>query len=255
MEQAARYALTVNDKKLSLRRLLRRARVGDTMPVVEQSVDSLALECWAEQLGLKDGTEELQTELTLFRKSRGLFTVQQTNAWLFSRGLKLEDVVDVLRPRTLRRKIADHIVSEHEIERYFYENKLQYDRAEISKLATMEYGEAQEMLFRLEEGADFHTLARRFSIDDATRKSGGYAGFVDRSVLEPEVAARVFAGNSGGVLGPFAIKTGYLLVHVEAIYPAELDAEVRQDIRERLFEYKFEAYQNKLDIHEFLWEL
>ncbi|MEI7024395.1 peptidylprolyl isomerase [Paenibacillus sp. y28] len=83
----------------------------------------------------------------------------------------------------------------------------------------------------------------------ATAKAGGYAGFISRGDLEPEIAAAVFNAGKGALLGPFERKREYSLILVENLYPGELSEAIKASIREQLFQSKLDAYLSTLDIH------
>ncbi|MBO9596533.1 MAG: peptidylprolyl isomerase, partial [Cohnella sp.] len=235
-------AIRVGHRTLTLKQLLQRLRVDAALADIGRCREDLAVECWADELGLEPGNAELQTAVTEFRRENGLYTAADAGEWLGSRGMSLNDLVALLRPLVLRDALAEHVVSDDEIRRHYLDNAQQYDRAEVSTIVAAEYGAAQELLFRCEEGADFHVLARRYSSDAATVKAGGYVGFVGRSDLEPEAAAAVFNAAAGAIVGPFEHKRHFRLYLVEALQPAELDDALAAVIRERLFHSKLEAY-------------
>jgi hypothetical protein len=255
LEISTAIALRINLKTMTLKQLLQRLRIDASMAAISRCKDDLTIESWAETLGLAADTAGLQAEVTRFRRANGLFTAAQASEWLEGRGMALDDLVALLRPQVLREALARHVVSDDEIRRHFLEFAHEYDRAEISTIVTGEYGAAQELLFRLEEGSDFHALAREYSSDAATAKSGGYVGPISRTDLEPEFAAAVFNATEGTVLGPFERRRDYSLILVEGLYPAELNEAVGASIRERLFQLELDAYRRTLDIHEDLWSL
>src|SRR6185295_13144241 len=87
-----------------------------------------------------------------------------------------------------------------------------------------------------EDGEDFYTLARKYSIDSLTRPAGGYSGLVRRSDMEPTMEAAVFGAQPGKTVGPIKTYSGFQLVKVEAIHIASLDDSVGETIKSLLFE-------------------
>src|SRR5262249_184124 len=81
----------------------------------------------------------------------------------------------------------------------------------------------------------FHALARRYSIDPATRTAGGYAGKVRRADLEALVESAVFGVQPGKTVGPFKGNDGWELIKVESLHPAKLDEAMRERIASELF--------------------
>ncbi|MGG1515008.1 peptidylprolyl isomerase [Paenibacillus oryzisoli] len=252
METTAFTTIRVENKTMSLKQLLQRLRINPAWADPDCCKRDLVLICWAESEGLTAANADLQSAVTQFRRMNKLYTAAQASAWLEARGMTLEDLVEILKPQILHADLARHVISDNRIRRRFIETASLYDTAEISRLVTNDFGIAQELLFQVEDGADFHVLARKYSSDEATAKSGGYAGVVNRADLEPEVAASVFSAEPGEVLGPFERRREFSLIYVEALSPAELNVDVEARIREELFQEQFTTYQASLDIQEFV---
>ncbi|UJF33014.1 peptidylprolyl isomerase [Paenibacillus hexagrammi] len=248
-------AIRVEELELTLKQLLQRNKLGTLAEMIDRTRNALVIERWAKEQGIEAEAAALQQLITQFRKAHGLFTAAQAKEWLEHRNMQLEDLAACLHPQVLRQALTDSVVSEGEVRHYFQEHMLDFERAEISRIVTGDYGQCQELLFRVEEGADFHAMARQYSLDTATAKSGGYAGIVTRDMLEPEEAAALFAADSGTVLGPFERRREFILLLVEKLYPAELDEETAEHIRQILFQHKLEAYQSTLTISEDIWNL
>ena len=79
-------------------------------------------------------------------------------------------------------------------------------------------------------------LARKHSVDAATRFAGGYVGVIRRKMLDQGTAAKVFNAYSGDLIGPFNRGSVFQLILVEEIKKAELDDDVSKEIKERLFD-------------------
>lgn len=122
------------------------------------------------------------------------------------------------------------------VEEHFINNRAEYDLARASVIVVRDEALAKEIMVQVtEEGEDFHKLARKYSIEDNTRYSGGYAGLVSRRMLPPEVAAKVFAAGPRDIVGPFKQEDSFQMVLVEEVTKAELNDNVREMIRERIF--------------------
>ena len=64
-------------------------------------------------------------------------------------------------------------------------------------------------------GADFHSLAEKYSDDQGSAVSGGRLGFVVRGSLFPEYEAVAFGLSKGEVSAPFKTSVGYHIVLLE----------------------------------------
>ncbi|WP_135554858.1 peptidylprolyl isomerase [Paenibacillus cymbidii] len=247
--------LRIKERTLTLKQLLQRLSIDPAWAAIERCKEDLTLVCWAESLGLAADASLLQAAVTRFRRANGLLSASQTNGWLADRGMNVDDLVDVIKPQVLRDIVGRYIITDDQVNRHFLDVAYEFDRAEISIIVVDDHGAAQELLFRVEEGADFHALAREFSKEAATARSGGYAGLFGRADLEPETAAAVFNAPVGTLLGPFDRKRAFSLIRVEGLYPAKLEDEVRDAIRKQLFQQELEAYRRSLDIHDKFWSL
>ncbi|MDE2799792.1 MAG: peptidylprolyl isomerase [Gemmatimonadota bacterium] len=110
-------------------------------------------------------------------------------------------------------------------------------------------GVAEELCLQVkEEGADFYTLARRYSQDEATRPAGGYLGRRRRRDLSQGVAPLVFAASEGEVVGPVKVEKGYALYYVQKRCPAVLDETTCEKIRKKLFESYLQREMKRAEI-------
>jgi parvulin-like peptidyl-prolyl isomerase len=194
----------------------------------------------AAALGLKIQDEELQELADNFRKIHGLITADDTYSFLNRRGLTEDDFEEFCETTLLMMSLRDNLSDETRIEEYFLNNRSDFDRSRISIIIVKDEGLADEIVMQVaEEGEDFHMLARKHSIDSATKYSGGYAGVIERRMLDQGTAARVFNASPGDLLGPFRHEGFFQLILVEEVKKAELNDTVIEIIKERIFEEWF----------------
>jgi peptidyl-prolyl cis-trans isomerase SurA len=83
--------------------------------------------------------------------------------------------------------------------------------------------QAESILVELRKGADFAAAARRFSMDAATKESGGEIGWVRRGQgLDLKFEDAAFNLRPGVVSDPVESPFGYHLIQVERSQPAEV---------------------------------
>jgi parvulin-like peptidyl-prolyl isomerase len=101
---------------------------------------------------------------------------------------------------------------------------------------------AEEALARIRGGMDFAAAAREYS-DSPTKQQGGSLGRVHRGDLASEIEASAFTMKEGEVSDLIRIGNGFNIIKVEKTWadPFVPFAEVRETIRDRLFQEKFEA--------------
>jgi len=190
----------------------------------------------AKELGLAVSDDELQEFSDQYRATRGLYSSDEMLKFLKINGLTEDDFESFCETTILLMFLKNHLATGKKIEEYFINNRSQFDQARTSILLVKEKTLADEIMIQVnEEGEDFHQLARKHSVDGATRYQGGYIGNVSRSMLSPEVSARVFNAKPGDVLGPFEREGLFQLILVEEVMRAELNDEMKEAIKEKIF--------------------
>ena len=191
----------------------------------------------AKELSIAVSGEELQKIADSFRAARGLLSAEETLQFFKDNGISADDFEWFCESSLAAARLKDHLVGENEIAEYFINNRYQFDLARISIALVRDANLANEIIMQVkEDDEDFHALARQYSIDEATRYAGGYAGLMTRNMFPPEISAKLFNATAGDLLGP--VKKGELLqvILVEEVIRAELNDEVKEVIKERIFE-------------------
>lgn len=81
---------------------------------------------------------------------------------------------------------------------------------------------AESLAVALRRGADFATVARRFSDDTATREAGGEVGWFRRGVMVREFEAVAFRLRPGEISDPVETEFGFHVIRVDRAQPAEV---------------------------------
>jgi len=85
-------------------------------------------------------------------------------------------------------------------------------------------GKGDSLLAQLRQGADFATLAKRFSDDSVSRESGGELGWFRRGVMVPEFEQAAFRLKPGDLSPLVRTDFGFHIIQVERIQPGEIQA-------------------------------
>jgi parvulin-like peptidyl-prolyl isomerase len=136
-------------------------------------------------------------------------------------------------------------VTDDEIERYFNDNRQEYispDNLSVHAIGVREEEKAIELLKRVESGANFGSLARKYSIDRKTAADGGDFGFftVDRYPELFMAAENMEAGEFGGPVKMYGNWWIFKLIEHRQPAPRSL-ARVREGIRSKLRKEKDQA--------------
>src|SRR5215813_8197840 len=210
-------ALEINGEVVSLYDVLSLAKLNGQLQFVRDAIDAEIVRQSAVERGIEVSDEELQQAADEFRVERDLTDAETTDAWLAEHRLSYTDWETVLEHQIITAKLRD-VLTENRVDQTFAENRLAYDAVMISRILLNDEGIARELRAQvLEEGADFHALAREYSKDEQTRLAGGYAGSMSRSEMEAALEAALFAAQPGKIVGPLKCDEGWELIKVEAI--------------------------------------
>ena len=80
--------------------------------------------------------------------------------------------------------------------------------------------EAETLISRIQSGAPFEDLARRFSRDRATGPLGGEVGYFTAEMMAPEFSRAAFSTAVGDIAEPFQTEYGWHILQVEDRRPA-----------------------------------
>jgi len=228
-------ALEINGETISLQEVLRFAKWRGQSTFIKEAADAALVRQAAVERGIKVSDDEFQQVADAFRTERDLYDVEATEEWLAANYLSYQEWEALLEDEITRRKLREDLTNGR-VEKYFAEQRLSFDAATISRLVIKEEGVARELRAQIvEDGADFHTLAREYSVDLQTRPAGGYSGLIRRSEMEANMEAAVFGAQPGKTVGPIKTYEGWELVKVEALHPARLDDAMRENIKSVLF--------------------
>lgn len=190
--------------------------------------------------------EEIQVEADRQRYQRRLESAAATYAWLQEQLITPEDWEAGIRNHLYARKLAESLFA-HDVERYFVEHRLDFEQISLYRITVPYHQLSQELLYQIEENEiSFYEAAHLYDIDERRRLQCGYEGKLYRWSLDPDVTAAVFAARVGEVIGPMQSSQGYDLLMVEEFVAAELTAERRKEIIDRMFQEWLEGELNHL---------
>ena len=247
-------AIEVNGESVGLRQLLRFAKCGNESRFIRNAADTVLIRQAALEAGIDVTAEEVQCAADSFRTKRELYDQTRTERWLARNYLSHAEWNALLEDEVMRLKLRD-ILTKGKVEKYFAEQSLSFDGATISRIVVKEENVAKELRAQIvEDDADFHGLARKYSIDSLTRPAGGYSGLVRRTDMESTMEAAVFGAQPGQTVGPIKTYAGWQLVKLESIHLAKLDGPLREKIKSLLFEEWLASERRKAKISIPLFE-
>lgn len=228
--------------------------------LLEDLIDRRLMYQVAKREGMLPSTAEIQGAIEELKRNNNVTDDAQFRALLRAEGLTLEQVRRTVGERLalgrlLARQVrATIILQEEELTQHYQANQDKYRRQAEAHIRHIliavppggneaaARARAEEALARIQAGADFTQVARQYS-DSPTRDRGGDLGAVHRGELAAEIEAAAFSLPEGAVSEIIRTSAGWNIIRVEQLRMDSVApyAEVREAIRNQLFQERFEA--------------
>jgi parvulin-like peptidyl-prolyl isomerase len=216
--------------------------------IYQQIIYQQVIQESAERIGLSVTPEEIQGEADRFRLEQRLEKASDTFAWLKQQMITADDWETGIGERLLSKKLSEHLFKE-EAEKYFIQNRLDFDRVLLYQIVVPFEQVAQELYYQIvEEEISFYEAAHLYDLDEKRRHQCGYEGKLYRWHLAPDIAAVIFAAAEREVVGPVKTELCFHLLKVEEFFPAELTPQVHQEIIQKMFNEWLECEVNNLSL-------
>jgi foldase protein PrsA len=175
-----------------------------------------------------------------FLKSSG-----QTEADLLFR-VKLDVLSNQVREKIVAGKDK---VSDQEITNYYNKNKSRFatpETRDLSVVLTEKEADAKKAMAELKSGKSFKEVAKKYSIDEASKSQGGKLPAVAKGQQEKALDTAVFKAKKGQLTGPVKTQFGYYVFKVDKITKANQQTleQSKESIRAQL---KSQKEQKALD--------
>jgi peptidyl-prolyl cis-trans isomerase SurA len=213
----------------------------------------------AKQDGLTPSPAEIQGAIDELKRNNNVTDEAQFRALLKAEGLTVEQIRRSIAERLaigrlLIRQIRSSIIlSEDDLLKSYQENKQKFQRepsAEIEHILfpidpgqdeAVARARAEDALAKIRGGADFAQVGKEATSAPGSGQSDQLT--VHRGELAPEIEAAAFGLSPGGVSEPIRSASGFHLIKVLRVQaePFLPFAEVREQIRDQLFQEKFDA--------------
>lgn len=175
--------------------------------------------------------------------------------FLKTSGQTEEDLLFRVKLDVLSNKVREKIiegkgdVSDDDIEKYYNENKERFaqpERRDLAVVLTKTEAKANEAKAALDGGQSFKDVAKKFSIDEASKTQGGKLPGVAKGQQEKAFDDAIFAAEKGELTGPVKTQFGWYVFEVTKITPESQQSleEAKETIKNLL---KSEREQKALD--------
>ncbi len=219
--------------------------------LADAAVSDLILSRWvlgeASERGIEVTDREIDQELDKVKQQQ-FGSEKAFQDFLDQSGFTLEQARERIALQLVSDRIqtavlpAEPTVTEDEIQTYYDENTVQFERPEsrdVRVVLVKTQDDAAKVLAALQSDPSakgFEQVAKQFSIDEATKSTGGLREAVVQGQSEPALDEQIFSAPEGELVGPFQTDAGYYVIKVEGITPAEttpLD-QAREQIKQTL---------------------
>ncbi len=140
-----------------------------------------------------------------------------------------KDIVKRVRLDTLSNKIREKVtkgkdqVSDAQITAYFNKNKQRFaqpERRDLRIVLTKGEAKAKQAQQAIQGGQAFAKVAKKFSIDQASKAQGGKLPAVAKGQQEKALDSAIFAAKKGKLTGPVKTQFGYYVFEVTKVTKA-----------------------------------
>ncbi len=201
-----------------------RAEVRDD--VMRLLVSSRWIEGEAEDMGISVDDDQVRQD---FERQKKLSFPKEADfaRFLKSSGQTEDDILERVRLDLLSSKIRDEVtggvpkVTEEQIADHFKDNSKSFSQPEqrdLRMVLTTSRAQAAAARAALVRGSSWKSVARRYSIDRASRSDGGKSLGVTRDQQEKPLGDAMFKARKGELSGPVKAQHGYYVFEVTRVF-------------------------------------
>ncbi len=224
----------VLDQLIDTELLLQQAAQDTLVRVSDQEIEASADQALREIRAQYPSEQEYRRQLRL----AGFATPEEYRRYIVEERRREMLVQEVMRRLRERGEIRSVSPTERELRDYFESTRPQHPRRPSTvtfrqvvvrpvpspEAVARAFTRADSLLRELRGGADFATLARRYSDDPGSQETGGDLGWFRRGVMVREFEQVAFRIRPGAVSEPVQTVFGFHLIQVQRVEPAEVQA-------------------------------
>ena len=197
----------------------------------DQVMSFLILSTWADQeapkQGIKVTDKEVQDQIDQ-AKQQAFPNPADFQKFLQRSGLTEADVFFQQRTQLLQQKITQKVtkgkdkVTDQQAADYYNKNKERFaqpERRDLRIVLTKSRAKAEQAKRAIRSGQSFASVAKRFSIDQASKNQGGKLAGVSKGQQEKALDTAIFSAKKGELVGPVKTQFGWYVLEVTGITP------------------------------------
>ncbi|CAA9484952.1 MAG: hypothetical protein AVDCRST_MAG45-390 [uncultured Solirubrobacterales bacterium] len=192
-----------------------------------------------------EATDEEVDKMFNDQKRQSFPSDREYQQFLKASGQTEEDLKYRVKLDVLSNKVREAIikgkadVSDAEVRAFYDKNKGQFgqpERRDLSVVLTEKEADARKARQELEGGASFADVAKKYSIDEASKGQGGKLTGVAKGQQERALDDAVFKAKQGELVGPIKTSFGFSVFEVGKVTPGNQQSfeQSRETIRAQL---------------------
>jgi foldase protein PrsA len=182
----------------------------------------------AEEMNIKVSDAEVKKSFDK-QKKEAFPKAADFDKFLKDSGQTEKDILKRVRLDTLSNKIREKVtkgkdkVTDAQIQAYYDKNKARFaqpERRDLRIVLTKGEAKAAQAKNAIEGGQSFKSVAKKFSIDQASKAQGGKLPAVAKGQQEKALDTAIFKAKKGALTGPVKTQFGYYVFEVTKVTPA-----------------------------------
>jgi foldase protein PrsA len=192
----------------------------------------------AEERGIEISDVSIDNELNKIKEQQFGCKPDETECKAFDdfldqSGFTLDEAKDRVKLQLVSDRIQKAVlpdepdISDDEIKTFYEENLAQFEQPETRDVRVVltktedEANQAKEALGTAPDAKTWEEVAKKFSIDEATKSTGGLRSAVVAGQSEPALDDQIFSSEPNTLVGPFKGDAGFYVIDVEKVTPAQ----------------------------------
>jgi parvulin-like peptidyl-prolyl isomerase len=204
--------------------------------LADAAESDLLLQRWvrgeAEDMGIEVTETQIDDELAQIKQQQFNGSEEQFQKFLDQSGFSEEEARDRIELQVISDEIQKQVlpdqpgVTEAEINAYYEDNAAQFEQPETRDVRVVltkteqEANQAKAELGTDPQPKDWEAVAKKYSIDEATKSVGGLRQGVVEGQSEAALDQQIFSAPQGQLVGPFQTDAGWYVIDVEKVTPA-----------------------------------
>lgn len=205
--------------------------------VLDQMINDVVIGMQADREGIKVTDDDLNARLAQMIQDAG--SVDKLNEYLTKNQLTLADLCTQVRNQLLGEAMLNRITAAI---------PASADQVHAAHILVPTAAEADQIRTQLLNGADFATLAKKYSKDEASAANGGDLGWFPKGVKDPNFEAVAFQLKVGEISQVVTTQFGYHIIKVLGHEVRPLPPEVIQNQRQQAFLAWLQAVRETMKI-------